>query len=476
VRSLNETTQSFATNAALLTAARLLPRLLQIGYVIFLARVLGPELYGRFAYGQSWYLALLPLTSFGLHLLLSKAISTNPTEAQGTLASTLGFRTSVAIGVTLLSIGGAYLYEPDPGVRTLLCVFSFALLGRAIATWTEHTFVAFESTHYALWCELCFRPLESGAGILLLLMGGKVVAIASLHALIWWLQAGAALLIIHWRLAPVGFRCSWRQMRDLLGYGWPLSLNIFCIGFLLQGPMVMSRLVAPSDPHLGQIAVPLQALTFLCILPAAVSGSALPVLARLGLSGDGQDVGFAQAMIRLGFGFGAVVGLVGLTIDKWLVANLLGTRYAMAGDLIGPTLWLMIPYACGHMLTSLALVQGHIRSVVTCSAGGVLVLVTAIPLLTMWWGSVGTIPATALALISWTGMLLVTSTGTSKITGCCIRSTSWVCIGLVAYVIATSLNDLLQLSISLLMLVCSAPLLGVVRPQEIRLMRQRYGF
>ena len=301
-----DSAKSLTKNAAFLVSARLLPRLLQMVYVIVLARFLGPELYGLFASGQSWYLALLPITSFGLHLLLSKAIATNPHEASDILAPTLAFRTGMATSIAVLSVGAAQLLEPDHGARMLLLIFSCALLGRAIVNWTEHVFVVFESTQYALRCELCFRPLESSVGVLILVAGGKVFAVAILHALIWCLHALTALMIIRRRLAAVGFWCNWQKVRELLGFGWPLSLNVFCTGFLLQGPMVAYRYLAPSDPDIGQIAVPLQAIAILCILPAAVSASSLPVLARSVHRADGQDLLFGRAMIRLVYGFGTL--------------------------------------------------------------------------------------------------------------------------------------------------------------------------
>jgi O-antigen/teichoic acid export membrane protein len=466
--------QSLFTNAAFLASARLLPRLLQSGYMIFLARRLGPELYGLFVYGQSWYLSLLPLTSFGIYLLLSKTIGTNPAAAPGALAYTLAFRVGVATAAALLSAGAAYFCEPDPIARVLLFVFSLALLGRAIVIWTEHAFIAFESAHYALRSELYFRLIESGVGILLLVWGSKVLPIAILHALVWWLQAIAALRIIHRRLAPVGLHCTWQRARELLVSGWPLSLNIFCIGFLLQGPMVLYRSLAPSELHIGQMAVPLQAFALLAILPTAVSGAALPVLARLGRSSSGEDVRVTQTMIRLGYGFGAVVGLIGLALGSWLVKGILGVRYTMAGEFIGPALWLVIPYTCGSVLTSLALVQGRIRPAVMCSAGGALALVAAVPLLTGWWENAGVIVATAVALSCWVGLLL--AMGAGNLTVCVIRPMSWVCIALATYIIVVPHSTLLALGSSLLILLCSAPLLGIVQPNELQAIRQRYGF
>jgi hypothetical protein len=62
-------------------------------------------------YGQSWYLTVLPLTSFGIHLLLSKTIGTNSAAAPGVLAYTLAFRVGVATGAGTITPNGT-LREP----------------------------------------------------------------------------------------------------------------------------------------------------------------------------------------------------------------------------------------------------------------------------------------------------------------------------------------------------------------------------
>jgi PST family polysaccharide transporter len=468
--------RNLAKNAAYLVSARFVPRLLQIIYMIVLARYLGPELYGQFAYGQSWYLALLPLTSFGLYLLLSKAIATQPENASDKLAHTLAFRITLATGVALLSMAGAQLFEPDHMVRLIVFVFSLALLGRAIVNWTEHAFVAFEAPLYALRCELWYRPLECIVGVLILMAGGKALAVAALHALVWFLHAGTALMLVHRKLAPVRFKCDWATMRELFGFGWPLSLNVFCTGFLLQGPIVLYRYFAPTNPDIGQIAMPLQATAILCIVPAAVSSSSLPALARSVHSADRQDLVVGEAMLRLGYGFGTVVGLIGLAVGPWLVHTLLGTRYALAGSIIGPALWLVIPYACAHALASICLVRGRIPAVLACSAGGALVLAIAVPSMTLWLGSFGVVAATAVALLCW--MLLLTalcvSAGESHIRGWIIRSTVWAVVGLGAYALVRPLSTVLALGISLLTLLFAAPLTGVIRPHELRTMRKLF--
>src|SRR5262245_40806163 len=135
-------TRSLVANAASLGASRLLPRLLQIGYATLLARNLGPELFGLFAYAQASYLTLLPLTSFGIYVLLARTAGTDRAAAPEALANTLAFRIAVAGAAAVVTAGAAYFWEPDPLARTILTIFAVALLGRAIVLWTEHVFVA----------------------------------------------------------------------------------------------------------------------------------------------------------------------------------------------------------------------------------------------------------------------------------------------------------------------------------------------
>ena len=44
-------------------SVRMLTTLMRAFYVVILARYLGPEMFGLFAYGQSWYIAFLPSAS-----------------------------------------------------------------------------------------------------------------------------------------------------------------------------------------------------------------------------------------------------------------------------------------------------------------------------------------------------------------------------------------------------------------------------
>jgi hypothetical protein len=142
----------------------------------------------------------------------------------------------------------------------------------------------------------------------------------------------------------------------------------------------------------------------------------------------------------------------------------------MAGALIGPTLWLVVPYTCGSVLTSFALVRGQIRTAVICSVGGALLLALAAPVLTNVLEHTGMLVATGLALGCWVAMLV--ASGVGGLSDCVIRSLSWVSVALASYIVISFYNVFLGLAVGLLTLLLSAFLFGIVAPHELRALRR----
>ena len=84
--------RSIARNAAYLGAAQGTTYLVRGFYVVVLARYLGPEVYGIFAYGQAWYLAFLFLTFLGLGEILIRQVGRDRERAASLVAQTLALR------------------------------------------------------------------------------------------------------------------------------------------------------------------------------------------------------------------------------------------------------------------------------------------------------------------------------------------------------------------------------------------------
>jgi len=376
-------------------------------YVVALARVLGPDLYGLFAYGQSWYMAFLPLTAFGLAGILSREIGRDRKAGSTIVANTISIRIlTSAIGAFACGAMGWFI-ESDVMMRQLLLIFSLALAGRAGASWAEQVFVAYESSHLVLAQEALFRPLEVVVGLTVLIFDGGVIGIVLLHAIVWWLQAIRGIWLVHRRLVRLRLGKSWKELSQMLRRGAPICTGAVLGSWLMQGPLVLYRYTDTTDTNLGQLAVAMQALAILAIIPWSIGSSALPILSRAADRGDGKDQLFVEGMTRLGFLFAATAGLIGMTLGPWLIGLVFGAKYTLAGTLLGPVLWLLAPLTVATSASQVILARGLYKTSAICAFIGATGLTASLPSLTTAFGPLGPIIATGIGMTLWATALLV---------------------------------------------------------------------
>ena len=375
-------------------------------YVIVLARYLGPEIYGLFAYGHSWYVAFLPLASLGIDQILGREVGKNRERGAEVVAQTLALRatTSVVGAVACALIG--WLTEADPFARQLLIIFSLALAGRGLALWSEQVFVAYEVSRYTLQQEAFFRSIEVVVGFSVFLLGGRASALAVVHALIWWLQAICGLVLVRKNLTRVQPKWAWRGLLSLITKGFPLCLGSLFLGWLLQGPLVLFRHVPNASDTFGQLALALQLFGLLLIVPLSIGTVALPILSRSAARQDGKDLRFVEVMLRISFIFVAITGLCGMAFGTWLVTLVFGNQYSLAGHLLGSALWLLIPFSMAISTFQVLIGKGHFVASSFCAFCGALVLTIALPPIANELGPYGALLATGLGMSLWAVTLI----------------------------------------------------------------------
>jgi O-antigen/teichoic acid export membrane protein len=392
--------RSIAKNAGYLIAAQLLTKLARAIYVVVLARFLGPDLYGLFAYGQSWYLAFLSLPLLGLGFILSREVGRDRSLGGRVAGRTLTLQFLATIVAAVLCGVAGWFADNEPAARPLLLVFSLALAGRSLSIWTRQAFNAFEVSKYTLRLERVFRPIEVVIGIAVLFAGGGAVGVAAVHAVTWWIQAFGGLVIVHRRLTPLRPVWDWPSLARLLVQGLPIGLHTIFVAWLTQGTLVLYRHLAEAA-DLGQLALAIQALAILSVVAGSVSMAALPVLSRTVARRDGKDRQFAEETLRAGFVVGAVAGLAGMTVGPWLVDLALGERYLLAGQLLGPALWLLAPLTWGNGLSAVLVARGAFRGLPLCGLAGAASLTLTLPALVPGLGALGALLATGIGTGAW---------------------------------------------------------------------------
>ena len=334
---------SIARNGSALMGSQLAEFGARAVYIIFLARFLGVEDYGVWAYGLALYGFAISLTGFGMDALVplevGKAGQSN-TKIPTYLGQTLALRL-VSTMVAALGLAAFLLFAETPAQAPLILLWLVpAMVGRAVALWVKTCFTAFEKAARLLRLSVPLALAEVVAGATLLFAGAGLAAVLALHAALWCLQACIGVRMVHTRLGALKPDFSLDALTLHIRRGWSLGLSTAISGWLMAAPLLLLGHIGTDPALLGTFSLPynLAMLVYAALLPFLIA--ALPVLSRAGEREDPRVRHYGLwVLLGAGITMGSA-GLIGLLAGEATFAFALGPTYASAGALVGPCLLL----------------------------------------------------------------------------------------------------------------------------------------
>jgi O-antigen/teichoic acid export membrane protein len=459
---------SIAKNAGYLLGTRGFNIGVRLIYALALTHYLGPELYGFLNYGMSWYFAFLSLTGLGTAAILVREIGKDKNNAPCMASLTLTVRGSATIFAAITCGILGWFFEGKPEVRSLLIVFTMALIGRSFTIWAESVFTGYEVNRYTFRLQLIFRTLEVFVGIAFLLAGGGAMAVALVHAISWWLQALSSLELIRRYLVPIRLNWAWKGLKYVLVGGLPIGLGLIMVSWLQTGSIVLYRHLASSTNSLGQLALAMQIFTISSSIPMSAGVASLPVLSRSVMRKDGKDLLFTETMFKAAFILGAAAGLAGLGIGPWLVDIMFGARYMGAGYLLGFVIWLLIPLMCGITVTWVYLARGQFFLPTMCSGSGAAVFTLSMPWLVSAMDTLGAVLATGTGMGVWalSSIWILARSDDLNVFRSVFRPLAVVLLALGIFLSLRPVNAWLALLASWTVLSCGTWLFGILNKEE----------
>jgi O-antigen/teichoic acid export membrane protein len=398
--------RSILSNSFQLINAQGITSLARLAYVVTLARILGPELYGLYSYGMSWYLVLLPGAALGMDLILGRHAGRYGDKNRAVLHRSLLVCTIAASCLALLLSGSAWLLEGEPRVRFLTYVFSIALLARAVAIWSNFVFSAFEMARYVLRVATVFRVGEVLLGIAYVAPNFGLEGVVVLHALSWIVQAVAGVALVAVRVWAVQSSVGQSSYAAILREGVPLGAIGLLTGGLMSGPIVLFRFQAGSEEILGQFALAMQVCLVLSVIPTALARSAMPVLSRTISRDDSDTAGLVSGLLLWSALFWGFASLVAVEFSPALFTSVFGQRYATAGSLFSIALLILWPVSLSVISVRVLAARQLLRQQWQGPLVGAVILLTGMPLLAMAYSATGALMATHAALWSHALILL----------------------------------------------------------------------
>lgn len=467
--------RTISRNTAYLVGTRAANLLIQLVWIAAAARILGPDLYALLAYSLAWQMAFLPLALFGIGPALSYLIAPDRGRAPDYAAQALAIRLVTIIVAAAACIALSQVFTPDPRAPVLIAVLSLALSARALTTFAQTLFTAFEINQYTMRQETTFRLLDLAVALWILLGGGGLLLLVTAKAVVACLQTIWSLSVVHRRVIPI--RLTWRpvQWRPLLRLALPALLITLAADWCFNGSLLLFRNMTTDGILFGQYALAMQALAIAAILPTALGNAAFPALRRAVSRGDGKELLFAGTMQRAAPVAGTMAGMLGWALGEPLFRWVLGESFSTAGELVGLTLWCLIPLTAAVGYPTVLIARGRFRAMVVVNVAGASTMTLLTFMLVPVYGVTGAIVA-ALAGFSVApagAFFLAWRARLADPIGDIIRPFAAAAIGLGTCLMLASFSRWAALTAGLLALVSAALTLRVLGPAEFRALRTR---
>ncbi|MBI4643517.1 MAG: flippase [Deltaproteobacteria bacterium] len=300
-----------ALNTLLLSVTELLTRLVSLVLVICVARRLGPEMMGIYAFALTFVNLFDIFVNFGLDRYIQREVGRQP-DLTGPLFSqvfTLKLLAYLAAAVVTVILSVTVV---DSGLkRWVIWLLSLSLFFRTNITSSNSFFRAHQQAKYEALVVISFRVVYGGAGLAAILSGQGLLTLAGLElaaqggacVLAWWLFIKKIGNPFH-RVTFNSLLELARSTKDFLLIRVVLtifaSLNMFMLSFMA------------GDVVTGFYSAALRLSSSFDFLPEAFTGAFLPELSRRCTQGW-EAFGavfrpYFKYLLIIGLGLAAVLG------------------------------------------------------------------------------------------------------------------------------------------------------------------------
>ncbi len=378
-------------------------RVISFAFNLALARGLGAEGFGRWGWAYAFAGTLALCGELGLNSLLTREAARDRERAGAWLRAFAPLRWG---SILLVGLGTAGLALSLPDRARTLEVVLMAVFMAANTGLDYHTavFTAFERMAEDARFRVTTRLLVSGAGIVAVALGAKLIAVLATVAVANVLAVGLGSL---WRRKDgLSFGVGWEPgfVRVALVAAVPTAAAWIAHSLYFYLDNLVLAVLGASDAAIGQYNAALKILDASQALPLIVVGGTYPVVAELAASGDPSRLApFFTRVARLCLVLGAPIAGVAAVFSPMVARLFYGAGYDSTGPALAVLALAAPPYFSNLVALQLLVAAGHPWAAAAFRLGSAALKVTILAIAYRWFGSF----AAAVALLAADSMLFL---------------------------------------------------------------------
>jgi len=383
------------SNAGVLIATQVLTKLFGTVFTIIVARKLGVEDYGLYAFAITFGHIFGMAALFGFPQLITRNVAREVDKTHKmlgaifTLEAAFSVLAVAAMVVTLIILG-------YPAHR----IWIVSIAGTsALLTVLLDIVAAFFRAHQRMELEAVMRitasVLNISLGVIVLLLGYGVLELAVTQLVVFGFILYLGVFLAVRKLARPSFSIDRGDIRELLTAAWPFFLSSVCI--YIYGSIAMIFLSFMKGDHLtGLYAGTINFTRIVGFLPASIVGAVLPAMAKFWHTSPDDWKAVYRRSLKYLF-IMAVPITVGLVmLSERFVPLVLGDEYAGAAPILQMVAWVIVlvfvNWGFSNALISIDREKTYLRIVILVMAFNIVANLALIPV----WGAYGAVAASLL--------------------------------------------------------------------------------
>jgi O-antigen/teichoic acid export membrane protein len=383
-------------NSIWLLLARLITQAQLILFTVLVARGLGVEGFGQYAFVAALIFLGNVATTFGTDTLLIREVARDRQTHGGLIAAALWIQLLLSVTWLIVVVFGADLLngQSSEAIQALK-VYSLSLIPLAFFTVFTAVLRAHERMDVYLLLNIIIAFVQlSGAWLVLQGQGNLLSLVMMLNVVQLSAMVVAGVLC---RVSLPAFHFRWSITRSQLSgvarLAWPFALlSVLAVMYQRLGVLMLSTLA--TDAQVGWYAAATRVIEPLKMLHFAVLGALLPALSHLAVPTADQQQNrpaarlFRRSMLFLLLFSTLAAGVIAVLAQP-IVLLLFGASYASSVALVQLLAASLIPYTISASLSLRLVTQGKERRVLWITALSVIMAFLLNRWLIPGYGSIG---------------------------------------------------------------------------------------
>jgi O-antigen/teichoic acid export membrane protein len=340
-----------------------------LGFVVYAARYLGVEGYGKFALTQNLFELCLSLTATGLGILVTREVAKDHSWLTRHLSPSIAMIVALGAGAGGLLAAVSHFAGYASDTRVAIHIVSVAVIPAALCALAEAIFVAFEKAEFVAIGTVVESLIRIGLWLGALLTGHGLFALCLILIVTRSLQLALYTLLMARRLPPIEWSVRFGTLRSLIrewrifaAETWLatlyLSLDVILLSFFWGEAAVGLYDAAWKLIRLGQVVA------------NAFTTAVFPLISRLYHDSRETFQQVSEQSIKYILAIVLPAVLCISILSERVVLLLFDRQYAESAPVLQVLAWLLIPQFLNPFLSRVLYARGQQRRSLIVSAVG----------------------------------------------------------------------------------------------------------